>query len=307
MRAEVTAADDRPDQRALDRARTGVAVVFAVNGLLFASWISRTPAIRDALALSEVQLGLLLLCLSLGAVTALPLAGPLVQRFGPRRVVVLGSTASVLGLLCLAAGVAAGAFVPAAAGLAACGLGMGVWDVAMNVEGAAVERHLGRSLMPRLHAAFSLGTVAGALVGFAASAAGVPVPAQLIATVAIAAVLVAPAVLAFLPGEPTSAPDPVRPRPARTSALAAWREPRTLLVGLLVLAFAFVEGSANDWLALTLVDAYGAGEAVGALGLGMFVAAMTTMRLVGGATLDRWGRIGCCGSARWSRPPAWRW
>ncbi len=289
MRADIAA--DRPDSRALTRARTGVALVFAVNGLLFASWIARTPAIRDALALSEIQLGLLLLCLSLGAVTALPLAGPLVQRFGARSVVLAGAVASVLGLLCLAGGVAAGTVAPAAVGLATCGLGMGVWDVAMNVEGAVVERRLARSLMPRLHAAFSLGTVAGALVGFAASAARVPVPVQLVATVIVAAVLVGAAVRMFLPAEPPSAPTPTRTRRAGASALTAWREPRTLLVGLLVLAFAFVEGSANDWLALTLVDGYGASEAVGALGLGVFVAAMTTVRLVGGVTLDRWGRV----------------
>ena len=104
-------------------------MVFAVNGLLFASWIARTPAIRDALALSEVQLGLLLLCLSLGAVSALPLAGPLVQRFGRGGSSSSGSIASVLGLLGLAAGVAAGATVPAAAGLVACGLAWvcGTW------------------------------------------------------------------------------------------------------------------------------------------------------------------------------------
>jgi MFS family permease len=280
----------RPDTRTLARARVGVAVVFAVNGLLFASWLARTPAIRDALALSEIQLGLLLLCLSLGAVTALPLAGPVVQRFGPRAVVVAGALVAVLGQACLALGVAAGATPLAATGLAATGLGMGAWDVAMNVEGAAVEHRLGRSLMPRLHAAFSLGTVAGALVGLAASAARVPVPVQLIATVVIAAVLVGVAVRAFLPTEPATART-ARPRPTGRSALTAWREPRTLLVGVMVLAFAFVEGSANDWLALTLVDAYGASEVVGALGLGVFVAAMTTMRLVGGAALDRWGRV----------------
>ena len=106
----------------------------------------------------------------------------------------------------------------------------------------------------------------------------------------VAAVLVGAAVRVFLPPQPGSAPTPARTR-AGGSALAAWREPRTLLVGLLVLAFAFVEGSANDWLALTLVDGYGASEAVGALGLGVFVAAMTTVRLVGGAALDRWGRV----------------
>ena len=54
--------------------------------------------------------------------------------------------------------------------------------------------------------------------------------------------------------------------------LQAWREPRTLLVGLLVLAFAFTEGSANDWIAVALVDGYGSSETVGAVAFGFFVA-----------------------------------
>ena len=64
------------------RARTAVAVAFVVNGLVFASFISRTPALRDTLGLSSAQLGLLLLCVSIGAVAGLPLSGPIVQRLG---------------------------------------------------------------------------------------------------------------------------------------------------------------------------------------------------------------------------------
>lgn len=265
------------------RARTAVAVVFAVNGLIFASWLSRTPAIRDALGLSELTLGLLLLCLSAGAVVGLPLAGPLVQRFGTRSVVQAGALVAAGGLTALAAGVAAGAAGPAGAGLVACGLGLGVWDVAMNVEGAAVEQQLGRALMPRLHAAFSLGTVAGALLGAGASAIKLPLPAQLVGTAAAAVVLVVAAVRCF----PAQAPTPVD-KPA--SAFTAWREPRTLLIGVLVLAFAFAEGSANDWIAVALVDGHGAGEPVAALGFAVFVSAMMLGRLFGGAIVDRWGR-----------------
>ena len=57
------------------RARTAVAVAFMVNGLCFASWISRTPAVRDTLGLSSAQLGLLLLCVSGGSIAGLPLSG----------------------------------------------------------------------------------------------------------------------------------------------------------------------------------------------------------------------------------------
>ena len=268
------------------RARTAVVAVFAANGVVFAAFLSRTPALRDDLGLSTAELGLLLLCLSGGAVVGLPLSGPIVQRVQPTRAVAGGAVTVALGLAALAAALYAGSVPPAAVGLAVTGLGMGVWDVAMNVEGAAVERRLERSLLPRLHAAFSLGTVAGALLGAAAAAAGIALSAQVL-VVGLAAPLVAVfAARAFLPGQVQ-----VRADEHEARSIVAWREPRTLLVGLLVLAFAFTEGTANDWIAVALVDGYGTSESVGALAFGVFVTAMTLGRLFGGQAVDRVGRV----------------
>jgi MFS family permease len=71
----------------------------------------------------------------------------------------------------------------------------------------------------------------------------------------------------------------------------AWCEPRTLLVGVMVLGFAFTEGSANDWMAVAMVDGYGTAQTVGAVAFGVFVTAMTVGRVLGGAALDRFGRV----------------
>ena len=80
------------------RARTAVAVAFMINGLCFASWISRTPAVRDTLGLTSAQLGLLLLCVSGGSIAGLPVAGPTVHRLGARAAVLAGSVSVGLGL-----------------------------------------------------------------------------------------------------------------------------------------------------------------------------------------------------------------
>ena len=72
--------------------------MFAANGLAFAAFIARTPAIRDTFGLSSAQLGLLLLCLSAGAVAGLPLSGPIVHRFGPARAVLLGVLTVTAGM-----------------------------------------------------------------------------------------------------------------------------------------------------------------------------------------------------------------
>src|SRR5690349_21903701 len=193
----------------------------------------------------------------------------------------------VVGLTGLATGTLLGSVPLAGLGLVLTGLGNSTWDVAMNVEGADVERRLGRTVMPRFHAGFSLGTVLGALVGAGGAKAGVSLEWQFAVTVVAILLAGLSGVRAFLP--------PVVAESAaanRSSVLAAWREPRTLLIGVLVLAFALCEGVANDWLALSLVDGYHAAQAVGAVGFGTFVTAMTVGRLVGGSFVERYGRVG---------------
>lgn len=269
------------------RARRAVAMSFLVSGIGLTSFLSRVPGIRDLLGLSSVQLGLLLLCLSGGSIVGLPLSGPIVQRFRPARVVLTGSLTVTAGLAMLTTGLWLEAVHPAMVAFLLIGLGVGIWDVAMNVEGAAVERRLGQPLMPRLHAAFSLGTVVGAGLGAASSAARVPLAVQVLFVAALMPISIVIAVRFFLP----ECINASQPGSSGCGALAAWREPRTLLIGLLVLGFAFMEGSAGDWLAVAMVDGYGTTETLGAIALGLFVSAMTTGRLFGGAALDRFGRV----------------
>ena len=138
--------------------------------------------------------------------------------------------------------------------------------------------------MPRFHAGWSVGSIVGAGVGVAMAAADVPLALHVGGVGVLALALVVPGVRAFLPPAPEQA-DPDAAPPG-----SAWLEPRTLAVGLMVLAFALVEGSANDWLAVALIDGYDARRWVGVAGFSLFVTAMTTGRLVGPVALDRYGR-----------------
>jgi MFS family permease len=284
----VTELMDGPRTDALTRARTAAAAAFALNGLCFASWLSRTPSARDTLSLTTAQLGLLLLCLSGGACLALPLSGPVVHRLGPGRVVLSGSFGVGLGLLALAAGLATRTVWPAAVGLVVTGISMSNWDVAMNVAGADVERRRGRTLMPGLHAAFSVGTVIGGAAGAGSAALGVPLTVQVLAAAVLAPLTMSFAVRSFLPVAEVAEADGER---TSSGGLRTWLEPRTVLIGVLTLTFAFTEGSANDWLALALVDGHHTSEVLGAIGFGAFVVAMTVGRLSGGALLERFGRV----------------
>jgi fucose permease len=265
------------------RAGWGVFAVFVATGLSFASLFSRVPAIRDELGVSPSELGVVLLAVSAGAVLALLLSPRIVMRVGPRRTVAVTAVLVVAGLAGAALGLDAGRGA-VMAGLFVSGLGLGNWDVALNVEGVAVERRLGRSLMPRFHAGFSIGTVLGAALGAALVAASVSVTAHLLLVAVLVALIVPPSVRAFLPAPQRDA------APAGKSG-RAWRERRTLLLGAVAFTAGLAEGTGNDWLALAFTDDYGTSQATGSAGLAVFVTAMTAGRLAGPALIDRWGRV----------------
>jgi predicted MFS family arabinose efflux permease len=261
-------------------------IAFIGSGFAFASWAARIPQVRDRLHLQPSELGLVLLAIAAGSVIALPLSGPVLTRLGSRRTVAVMSVVLAAGLVAAALGYLYGV-LPVVAGLFLVGLGNGAWDVAMNVQGARVEQHLGRSIMSRFHAGFSLGTVAGALIGAAMVALRVPVTAHLLGVAVVVAVVVPVSVRRFVPDHDGNTADEAGPAGSWT----AWTEPRTLLIGLFVLAFAFAEGTGNDWISVALIDDHHAPATVGTLGFAVFLAAMTIGRWVGPGLLDRYGRV----------------
>lgn len=158
MTSPVTSAD----ARRLRAATWAVFGVFTAAGFGMATWASRIPAVRDGLGFSEGQMGLLLLTASIGSICALPLSGMITSRLGAARTVLFFALLSSVGFAVACFGVETGDAGWVRLGLFGVGIGVGVWDAAMNLEGAVVEQHLGHAIMPRFHAAFSLGTVAGA-------------------------------------------------------------------------------------------------------------------------------------------------
>ncbi len=290
----------------LSAAKTSTFIVFFTAGALQMSWASRIPQVRDGLGLDPAQLGLLLLTSSAGSLAALLVAGIIIDRVGSASAVAVFTLASAVGMAVVGLGYLVGA--PAVAvGLFLNGVGIGAWDVAVNVQGSLVEQHLGKAIMPRFHAGYSVGTVFGALVGAGMIALHVPVTAHLIGAAVLVACANLVAVRNFLStptsrsvgdalesgldavaGTPSSQGDGPR---KRYSVLDAWKEPRVILIGLFVMLIAFAEGSAVDWIGLGLIDGHGTAATVGTLGLATFLTAMTMTRWFGTPLLDRFGRV----------------
>jgi MFS family permease len=234
-------------------------------------------------------MGTLLLCVAVGSLIALPTAGFVVGRLGT------ANTVRAAGLLAAVAGagvalsLAAAAVPGTAVSLFFLGIGIGLWDVSQNIEGADVEHRLGRTIMPQFHAAFSGGAFVGALVGAGLSGLGVGLPAHLLAIAAVVAVLTTLAPRYFLPHAPE--PRPAAGEAGKPRAASAWRDGRTLLIGVVVLGATLTEGAGNDWIAKAAVDGLGAQQSTGALLFAAFVLAMTAMRFFGGRAIDMYGRV----------------
>ncbi len=294
--SQTTPALSTRSRRELSAWRNAVFVIFILSGLSLATWVARIPGVRDGLGLDTAQVGLLILGMSIGAILGLVASAPLLAKVGPHRGMVISLVIVASGMVLVGGGVSFLHFVPLVGlGLALLGFGNGMVDVMMNVEGAAVEREIGKTLMPLMHACFSLGTVIGAALGAAAAALRIDVSWHLMG---IAVLVVATAVLAvrFIPsevelGDPEAGKPEKRPWGERLREnLSVWADWRLILIGVVMLGMAFAEGSANDWLALGVVDGHHQTNATGALFFGCFVAAMTIGRVLGGPLVDRIGR-----------------
>lgn len=280
----------------ITRTRNAIFILFAANGFAFASWMSRLPDIKDALHLTPGQQGVMLLAISAGSLIGLPLAGRIVSAMGARRAIRAAAFVVIPGFILALTAVSLGdSHFMVMPGLLLFGLGVGLWDVAQNLVGAVVEQASRKSIMSWFHAAFSGGTVAGALAGAGMVALGVPMNLHLGAMALLlgGVAAICPAMIsARLDGRGVSddSNDEDGAHPV-TSARSAWTEPRTLLIGVMVLAGSFAEGTANDWMAIAFVDGHGVSNAMGVMSLAVFLTFMTAGRIFGTQMLDRYGRV----------------
>lgn len=266
-----------------------------MTGFGIATWVTRTPAIRDELGASIEAMGLVLLGLSIGSMIGILGAGALVRRVGTRPLILLGGALPVVGMVLVA--LLAPAQVPAGvwAGLFLIGFGSGVAEIGLNVEAAAVERHIGRPVVPVLHACFSLGTVVGGVVGIAMTTARTPVVVHLLVGAVVMAALAAFAALNLQPlprATATADPDDTDTAASRvtTATSCSVLTVQLALIAVITLAMAFAEGAASDWLPLLMTTDHDAPEAVGSLVFTGFALAMLIGRSAGTPLVTRLGR-----------------
>lgn len=264
---------------------------FFIFGLSGAAWVVRIPQIREVIHVDVATLGILFLTGSIGAMLSLTAAGRVVARRGTRMTIAWGFILLLSGGAISITSLFLGNPIILGIGSFISGLGAGLSDVGVNVEGAALEKRQGRSLMPQLHGAFSLGTLAGALFGSLAITIGLDVATQTIA-INIVFIVVLLTMIRYIPRGTGQSHGEHATEVAETPAerRANWTNPRLVLLGLAIFGASVAEGGANDWLALAMVDDYKIAGEQAALTFAVLVGAMTIVRFAGGKLVDRFGR-----------------
>lgn len=259
--------------------------------------MARLPTVRDLLGVDAAQLGLLLLIGGMGTFFGALTVGALIARFGELRIYIVGTIASALAFSTLAIAMLLAS--PMLFGIAELALGYcaALINVPINISATAIERLSARTVLPVFHACFSIGAASGALLAAACAALGVHIGWQILVVTLV--VTLARAFLLRTALEPvrlakktsrTSSPS-AKSEGAIKSVLSAWLEPRTLLLGVVLLSAGLAEGGAGTWLPMAVVDGFNEREAVGAAAYGTFVAAMTVCRFLSIRVIDRFGRV----------------
>ena len=259
--------------------------VFGVGG---ASWLVRLPDVRSYINVSTAVLGWVLFAGSVGALTSLLLSGRFVARFGARNAVVVGFTVLGIGQIIQALSLVGESPMGVALGGLVSGLGYGIGDVGINVEGAELEKLRGKSLLPQLHGAYSLGALAGAGIGTLAIVTNFSLVIQMI-TIACLTTSIAWFTYRQLP-------DSTGKTHVVDGGVRSKREPvvlskRILFLGLGIMGLSLAEGGSNDWLALSVVDDYKLDTTTAGITFAIMTLAMVITRFSGGRLVDRFGRV----------------
>ncbi len=279
-----------PEAR-LKQARRAVLAIFAMGGVLFTSWLSRIPSIRDQLGVREDELANVLIFSAVGAFAALSLTGWSVAKWGSKRVLVVSAFAFTIAYALLGIGAHLGLALLFGFGNFMGGFSFAFTNVTMNAEGAAIERRMGRTIMPQFHAAFSIGAILGTGVGAGLAWLDVEPMWQFIGVgvaMLVLRLMVIPA--AVINGMPVKS-GAERPSGPFAMARREYTDKRILLIGLVVLAASLSEGAAAQWASLAVVDGFGVHESTGAMFYGIFVVSMVTVRWWGTRLIDRLGRV----------------
>lgn len=255
------------------------------------AWLVRLPDVRSAIDVSTAILGWVLFASSVGAMISLLMAGRFIARFGARTAVISGFSVLCVGQTIQGFSLVGESALGVALGGLISGLGYGIGDVGINVEGAELEKRRGKSLLPQLHGAYSLGALAGAGIGTLTIVLNFSLVLQVL-FLAFFTIVIAWSTYRLLPDGTgrlvTTNRESSKDAPKRSKTVLT---KRVLFLGLGIMGLSLAEGGSNDWLALSVVDDYNLDTTMAGITFAIMTAAMVITRFTGGKLVDKYGRV----------------
>lgn len=266
-------------------ARRAVATVLFCHGVATANWVTRLPSIKGSLHLGAGELGLALIGTPVGLAIAVGVTPLAVRGFSSAATARWGL---VFASLTITFPALSWSPVSLALGLTAVGLAFGVTEIAANVQAVAVERLYGRPVMAGMHAAWSVGLIAGSLDSSLAAVRGLAPITQLALVGFVVAGVALFAGRSFL--EPSLERAPAQSRKTASRGRLA-QQPVLIVVGLIAFCAYLNEGSVSDWSSVYLHTSQHASLAFAALAVSGFSVGQAAGRLIGDRLINRLGRI----------------
>ena len=250
--------------------RWAVNIIFLINGFIYANWIARLPRVQELYHLSNRSLGLVLLFVSLGAISSMPFTGWLIHKKSSRTITLLGAI-----IFCLLV-----PFIPLLPQVwmvmilfYLVGISAGLLDVSMNAQAVLVEQQYQKPLMSSFHALFSVGMMLGAGSGALFAKFNVGLFPHFAAVSSFCFLLVLWAMRSLIRDLPQ----------AQTDGSSGFRLPTKAILSMGIIAFCGMtgEGAISDWSSNYMENIGQASPALAPLALASFSLAMTIGRLFG--------------------------
>ncbi len=254
-----------------------VGIVFAINSFMFGNWVVRIPEIKDRLELSESDLGISLLGMSVGAMISMPFMGFLSKKLGAGK---LTSIFVVMYLVAFILPVLADSMLFLIIAMIFVGITNGGTDVAMNAAAVAVEKKYDVSIMSTSHGMWSLGSMIGAAFGAIIAQNGI---SQLWHMAMMSALML---VLCLFLFKPLLA---IKDQADQGKGFVLPKGP-LLIMALITFCVMMGEGAIADWSALFIQNEAFGNRLQAGLGYTFYSLAMTLGRFFGDSIIPRFSK-----------------
>lgn len=273
----------------LKKWHVSVVTIFYFMSIGLTALVTRMPEIKSFLHVNSSELGLILLAGAIGSMSTLPFSGKLISRFGTKPLIATAFSVASVSIIGLSIAAINGSVVFFAIFLFFTFAGAALTDVSVNVDGTQVEQQLQKSVMPRMHAFFSLGAFSGAGIATGAMALNIDLVTQTVVLMLISIAI--PFVLwKMIPSHTGQELHHKDKTEVKKDSYTPWKNPIIPLLGLGILGMTLAEGATNDWLTLGFVEGLDQTTTNAGVAFVILQIGMVGSRFFGGAIVDKIGR-----------------